>query len=310
MFWGNKFVISVASGKGGIGKSCFAANIGVMMAQMGKRVVLVDADIGAANLHTMVGVAYPEVTLNDFVNGQVLSLEQVMIPTPYDNLRLLSSASDVLSISSPNYKNRQKLVRALQKLEADVIIFDIAAGAHQRAMDFFSLAPFGIIVVGPIPTSLENAFSFLKNLLMRCLLRIFYHDAETRQAIMTMIDPRQKGHIPEFGDLLTELEKRAPEGVRKFRAEFSEEHYRLGIVTNVVKTSAQLAVTDKFAKMVRRYLGLNVLPLGALPYEAAMDASIIERIPHVIKFPAGAYTRNMKSIISAISSNSDLPKKI
>lgn len=300
MFWGKKFVISVASGKGGIGKSCFAANFGIMLGQMGKQVVLVDADIGAANLHTLVGVNYPQTTLNDFVNGQAAELEQVLIPTPYENVRLLSSASDVLSISSPNFKNRQKLARALQKLETDIIIFDIAAGAQQRAMDFFSLAPFGIIIVGPIPTSLENAFSFLKNLLMRCLLRIFYHDAETKAAIMAMIDPRQKGHVMEFSELLREVEKRSPEGAKKFRAEFSEDKYRLGIVTNVVKTSAQMEVTEKFAKMVRRYLGLNVLSLGALPYEAAMDAAIIDRIPYIIRYPSSAYARAMKNVIGAM----------
>ena len=86
----------MAGGKGGIGKSSFAADLGVSLAEQGKRVVLVDADIGAANLHTMVGVAYPDRTLADFFRNPKAGLEKALVETPHKNLKLLSSSSDIL----------------------------------------------------------------------------------------------------------------------------------------------------------------------------------------------------------------------
>jgi flagellar biosynthesis protein FlhG len=302
MYWGNKLVISVASGKGGIGKSCFVSNFGLMLAQNGKRVVIVDADLGAANLHTMVGVSYPAKNLDDFLSGRYADLDSALVDTPYTNLRLLSSASDVLSIASPNYKSRQKLIRSLQKLEADVIIFDIAAGVQQRAIDFFAFAPFGIIIIGPLPTSLENAFSFIKHLLLRCLLREFYHDTETKNAILQLIDPRITGKVIEFDDLLLRIEQRSPALVQHFRESFATDRYTLGVVTNVVRTASQIAVSEKFAKIVRRYLNLNVKALGALPYEPAMDSVICDRTPFIARFPSSPYCRNMKNVVDAVLS--------
>ncbi|MBD3393259.1 MAG: P-loop NTPase, partial [Chitinivibrionales bacterium] len=189
MIWGNKNVLAIGGGKGGVGKSSLAANLGVLLAQRGHAVVLVDADLGAANLHTITGVTYPEKTLDDFIQGRQGSLEDTLLDTPQAGLRLLSSASDVLSIAAPNYTQRQKLLRGIKKLDADTVIFDLAAGTHTRAIDFFSLAPYGIILVEPTPTSLENAYSFVKNLMLRHLMRVFYHEKETREFIKNATDP-------------------------------------------------------------------------------------------------------------------------
>lgn len=95
MYWGEKSVIAVGGGKGGIGKSTFVANLGVSMATRGKNVVVIDADTGATNLHTILGVRSPEKTLDDFLNNQQTDLASTLVDTAYSNLRLLSSASEV-----------------------------------------------------------------------------------------------------------------------------------------------------------------------------------------------------------------------
>src|SRR5512138_3452117 len=113
--WGQKTVISVAGGKGGIGKSSFVANFGVIASQLQKKVTIIDADIGAANLHTLVGVPRPDKTLADFFNNSQTHLDKVLLPTPYPNLSLISSACDILSIIAPNYQMNQKFFSALRK---------------------------------------------------------------------------------------------------------------------------------------------------------------------------------------------------
>src|SRR5205823_10349069 len=80
-------VIAVGGGKGGIGKSLVSANLGIALAQKGKRVVLVDADLGGANLHTCLGVAQPQVTLSDFVSKKVNTLDELMIDVGVPHLK-------------------------------------------------------------------------------------------------------------------------------------------------------------------------------------------------------------------------------
>ncbi len=302
MFWGGKTVIAVGGGKGGIGKSTFVANLGVTMAGKGMDVVVVDADLGAANLHTILGVRFPEKTLDDFLANRQANLADALVETAYPHLRLLSSASDVLSIAAPNYSERQRLFKALQKLDAQAIIFDIAAGTHQRATDFFSLAPFGIILVEPIPTSLENAFSFIKNLLVRGLLRRFYHDKEITAFIQNTVDPRSTEKTLHFVDLLAKLEEKAPGKVVAYRQLFLEGVCKMFIVANSVKNANQSQVADKFARIIKRYLGLSMEVLGTLPYEPAMDDSVINRTPFVIKNPDSGFARGLSDISAKIVS--------
>ncbi|MBN2038022.1 MAG: P-loop NTPase [Chitinispirillaceae bacterium] len=302
--WGQKRVISVAGGKGGIGKSSFVANLGVSLAQRNKKVVIIDADIGAANLHTLVGVPRPGKTLADFFSNSQTSLEKVVLSTPYPNLSLISSACDILSILSPNYQMNQKFFSALRKLDTEVVVFDIEAGTHHRAVDFFALAPIGIIIVEPLPTALENAYLFIKNYLFRFLLRLFYFDPEMKSTIKTMLQPdRMEKQSIHFDRLLRELEAKAPDKIAQFRTFFERQKYRLCIVANSVRDKSQLAIIDNFAKVVKRYLGLTPTILGYLPFELGMDQAIVQRVPFVIKHPTGHYQRCLQNIVTGILSH-------
>ena len=278
--WGNKIAISVAGGKGGVGKSCFTTNLGVAFSQLGKRVLLVDADFGGANLHTLVGIPRPQYTLSDFYNGKKMSLDSVIVETPYENISLLSSADDTLPSLVPDEKIQDKLNDAVHNLDTDVLIFDISSGTHRRALDFFSFTPIGIILIELIPTSLENAFTFIKHLLLRSLLRLFHSDEEMSQFIHKLIDPRNNN----------------------LRDRFSDNNYRMYIVANSVHDPELLPVADKFAKLVKRYLDLNLKILGNLPYEQLMNTAITKRTPFVIKYPESEYMKIMQVIAKNILS--------
>src|SRR5512133_2159016 len=81
-------IIAVGGGKGGIGKSMISANLGIALAGRGKRVVMVDADLGGANLHTTLGIDVPKRTLTDFIERRVKRMEDVITPTGIENLGL------------------------------------------------------------------------------------------------------------------------------------------------------------------------------------------------------------------------------
>jgi len=306
--WHNKQVISVGGGKGGVGKSCFAANLGFSLAHTGKKVVLVDADLGAANLHTMVGIRYAAKTLEDFIKGSCGTVEQAILDTPYPGLRLLSSASDILSLAGPNYKERMRLLKGIDAIDCDVLIFDIAAGTHVRAIDFFSLAPVMVILTEPVPTSLENSFSFLKNLLLRQLLRVFYHDREMRSFIQHALSPGAGEQHVHFSELIEKLEKREPKKLTEYNRRFLNKLNGLFMVANRVKSQAQTQAFDMFMKIVKRYLGLQLRIVGHLPFEADMDNAIITRTPFCSKYPHNGYSLEIQRIVERLQTFRSRPQ--
>lgn len=288
--WKNKKVFSVASGKGGVGKTSFSTNIGIRLANLGSKVLIVDADIGTANIHTLLGIKYPEKTLRDFTSGKVNNIEDALITSDYHDLKILSSAGDILSIAAPNYKERQRLINALNRLDVEYIIFDIPAGASHRAIDFFSLAPVGILIIQPIPTSLENAFAFIKNLLIRHLLRIFYHNSEMNEYLKDAIKQQQQDKPIEFPQLLKVLEERDPGAIALFKKEVYKEGTQLFVVMNSIKNSNQIQVGEKFAEIIKKHLFLETKIIGNLPYDHYMDYAISSRIPFILKYPDSNYT--------------------
>jgi len=161
IFW------SVASGKGGTGKSVLVANLSIALAVLGYKVLVIDADMGGANLHLNLQVDNPEVTLNDFILKRFKSLEDVVIETPCENLKLISGGTGLIGLANLPYQTKLKLIRNINKLDSDFIIVDLGAGTTFNTVDFFNMSNEGIIVSNPEPSSRNNAFAFLKNVVFR-----------------------------------------------------------------------------------------------------------------------------------------------
>ncbi|MGQ9689341.1 MAG: MinD/ParA family ATP-binding protein [Desulfobaccales bacterium] len=146
---------SIGGGKGGVGKSIFALILGLTLARLGQQVILVDADLGGANLHTMMGLRYPEVTLEDFLLRKVDRLEDVVLPSPFEGIGLICGADDFLGAANPTYAQKIRLFKQLEELPADFIIIDLGAGTSFNTLDFFNYSPGKIAVFAGYATSLQ-----------------------------------------------------------------------------------------------------------------------------------------------------------
>jgi len=133
-------IVAIGGGKGGIGKSLVAVTFAIELVRRGMRVVLVDCDLGGANLHSFLGMEYPKETLSDFVLRRVGSLAELVIPTPVAGLGLISGARNSIQVANPMYQQKMRLMRALQHIDADAAILDLGAGTHYNVVDFFLLA--------------------------------------------------------------------------------------------------------------------------------------------------------------------------
>src|SRR5207253_10311126 len=149
-------IIAIGGGKGGVGKSLLAANLGIYLAQLGKRVVLIDADLGGANLHTFVGVERPKVTLGDFFDKRVARIEDCVVATAVKGLGLVSGEGDPLWAANPRPATKNRLINQVREIDTDYLICDLPPGSGFIALDFFLVAHIGILVVVPEPTSVEN----------------------------------------------------------------------------------------------------------------------------------------------------------
>ena len=165
-------VWAIGGGKGGVGKSLVTANLSICLALMGHKVITIDLDLGGANLHTCLGVPIPNVTLSDYLNRRVDSLDELVTKTAVPNLGLISGAQDDLGVANLKQMHKNRFLSNLDELDADYVLFDLGAGTAINTLDFFINSHKGILTVLPEPTSIENTYRFVKSVFYRRLKQI------------------------------------------------------------------------------------------------------------------------------------------
>lgn len=160
---------AIGGGKGGVGKSFVATNLAVCMARNGRNVVIVDGDLGGANLDTLFGCQRPTKTLADFFDRRVERLADIAMPTGVEGLALVAGDSDTLGSANPAHAQKLKLVRHLRTLPCDLVIVDLGAGTSFNTLDLYLAADVGVVVTTAEPTSVQNAFAFVKTATLRAL---------------------------------------------------------------------------------------------------------------------------------------------
>ena len=161
----NARVIAVTSGKGGVGKSSVSINLAVQFTQMGKKVIILDADFGLANIEVMFGVI-PKYNLSDLmVSGREIS--EIITEGP-EGIKFISGGSGIAKLVNLDKEQVKRLVNKMSELEnmADVIIIDTGAGISSTVMEFLVASPETIIVTTPEPTSITDSYALLKALSM------------------------------------------------------------------------------------------------------------------------------------------------
>jgi flagellar biosynthesis protein FlhG len=223
-------IVSVGGGKGGVGKSLVAASLGIELARRGCRVVLVDCDLGGANLHTCLGIDPPRRTLSEFVNHSVERIEEVFVSTGIPNLSLVSGALDHLDAASPSHGQKLRLIRHLQSMDADFAILDLAAGTQKNTLDFFLLADHKVLVLAPEHSAIENAHRFVKAAFWRRL-----RAASSIFGVSHLLDEcLDGGRFRGPAEILEAIQGADEEAGSQLREQMAA--FRPGLVVNQVRT--------------------------------------------------------------------------
>jgi MinD-like ATPase involved in chromosome partitioning or flagellar assembly len=180
-----KRVIAVGGGRGGVGKSTLAVNLAVYFAQLGRSVVLCDADPNGSNLHAMLGLREaPLVPLN-------LDEPQLApIPTPVPGLALLPTTYDVLAMGPIKPTRRSQWQQQFHHVEADYVLLHLGASLGAPSLDLFSSADIGVCVAAPEPVAIESTYGFLRALFSRALRRRLM-----REKLKRKLADRALGHL-------------------------------------------------------------------------------------------------------------------
>lgn len=154
-------VIAVASGKGGVGKTNISVNLGVALQKMDKKVLLLDADMGMANVDVLIGVT-PRYNIGHVLENKC-DIEDALIAGP-ENLTVLPGSSGIDDFIDMNLYKIKQLLKLSSHLEKnyDIIIIDIGAGAHKGVVNFIRAADEVIVVLTPEPTAIMDAYSLIK----------------------------------------------------------------------------------------------------------------------------------------------------
>lgn len=156
-------VITVTSGKGGVGKSSISINLAIQLSRLGKRVVVFDADFGLANIEVMLGIR-PRFNMADLMfRGK--ELKDIVTPGP-ENISFISGGSGIQELARMNRDQVMYLTRKLAELDAyaDVIIIDTGAGISDNVLEFVVSSSEVLLVATPEPTSITDAYALLKAL--------------------------------------------------------------------------------------------------------------------------------------------------
>jgi flagellar biosynthesis protein FlhG len=289
-------VIAVGGGKGGIGKTLVSANLGIALAQAGMRVLLVDADLGGANLHTCLGVGNPSATLSDFVRSNKVQIQDIIIPTGVPQLSLIAGAQDVLDAANLKYAQKQKLLRTLMTQPVDYLLLDLGAGTSFNTLDFFLVADHGVLVVLPEPTAVENAYRFVKAAFFRRMQQV-----ETQYGIEDLVESAlttREGAMRTPHDFIAQVRQHDP--AAGARLERDLQSFRIRLVVNQARTDADMNVGTAVVAAWKKFFGLEMDDLGAIRYDDEAWRAVRKRRPILLERPDSPASQGLQKIAGRI----------
>jgi flagellar biosynthesis protein FlhG len=272
-------VVAIGGGKGGVGKSLVAANVGIFLATLGKRVILVDAAFGAPNLHIFAGVPRPSRSLSEALAAGGPPLAELAVSTYVPGVKLIGGVYDPPWIANPGPAQVRVVAEQLHQLPADWVVVDLGPGLGAPTLELFLEADMSLLVSVPDPTSIELMHRFV------------------RAAFLKRLERKGLGHLAALVEKApTDLEGGTPSALDIYLAAVStqtEIHelreailgFAPHLVINSARSKSDMELGRAVASAARRRLGTPIRYLGHLEYDEAVWASTRRRRPLLIAHP-------------------------
>lgn len=275
-------ILVVGGGKGGVGKTCLAVNVAIEVARKGWRVVLVDADLGCSNIETVLGTQ-SEHRLDDFFHIQGRKdLRPILCETQYRNLWLVPGSTGLVHVANPKYQQKMALIRELRRLDADLIVVDLEAGAHLNTLDFFLISETnGVLVITPEKTSIDNAYKFLRAAVFRRIERFYQapelvvllNRNESLRDFLECVQRTEVYDVPVRQQIARELVALARSIKPKIVVNRAHNAYEAQIAANIL------------AKYARQHLLVELDNLGFVYFDKCVSDAVNSGVPFIVSHP-------------------------
>jgi flagellar biosynthesis protein FlhG len=298
---GVKHVIAVGGGRGGVGKSIVAVNLGVYLAQLGRKVLLIDTDPAGAELHTALGLG-PLSTLSRAPAGPAASSGEdeeedlTAVPTQVPGLSLVPQVYRAGSTVPLRPGRKARWARDLKALEADYVLLDLGAGTQPATLDLFLSADFGICVSAPEPPAIEASYRFVRAAFVRALRRALVKDrfklrlVERAEAELGPL-PAPQALVHAIARYDTALGQLAASELARIRPR---------LVINSARLRADTDLGLAMCDLARRHLGVNFDYVGHIEQDDAVWLSVVHQRPVLIDSPTSKGARNLERIARRI----------
>ncbi len=297
---------AVGGGKGGVGKSVVVSSLAAAIAGAGRRCAVIDIDLGAANLHTLLGVSRPRRTLSHLLTHEVDSLEELMVQTSVKNLWLVSGDQALLEMANPRHSQKEMLLRRIQELDVDHVLLDLGAGTAFNVLDFFLFARRRLVVATPEPTSIDNAEHFLKAALYRSL-RLVARRPDVGAAILRLREGRRGWRIRSARELIALVREVDPSAAKPLEERALA--FTPVLILNQVRTEEQRRIGSQLVANCRERLGILLEFAGALDADPNVPVAVAQQQPVFQAFPHCEFSRQIEALVQRfLRDEGELPR--
>ena len=232
-------------------------------------------------MHTWLGVNSPTKSISEFIEREEQDIKKLLIPTDIPGLNLLSGAKDGVEIANMKHTQKRRFITALRQLDADYIVIDLGAGTAYNTIDFFLLADSQGLIVIPEPTSIENAYRFIKN----SFFRQVFHNSQgfglkhVVNEIMRKDNPHNVNTPKELIDYFNKLGGKATVFIEE-----QIQYFMPKLILNQVRTERDQMVGPAMKKACLKYFNLNVKFIGQVSFDDSVRKSVLERQPLAVAY--------------------------
>ncbi len=279
-------IISIASGKGGVGKTMLATNLGILLAKRGLKVVIADMDIGGADVHVLFGEFNPERTISDFLYRKIANLAEAVCPLPLKNLSIIPGTGDTLATANMRFARKKRLINSLKEIDAEIIIIDVGAGTGFHTLDFFLAADLYLVITTPEPAAILDLYRFVKLAAIRKVVSGFIGYGQVSEALAHQ-------DFASLDEVVAAVEKINPQSREQAEKIIREFIPRL-VLNRVI--GRQTTNIQRLKLTLRQYVGCDIATLGEIPDDPAVTAAIKNYMPVAAHAPAAPAAKALAAV--------------
>lgn len=285
-------LVAIGGGRGGVGKTLLSVNLAVYLAQLGRNVVLVDADPVGSGAHTMLGLERPPFANEDTIQQGPIELTSTTVP----GLKLMPVIYDRTRVGPRRASRASHWLKRIDRIDADYAVLNLGAAMAPSTLDAFHQADVSLCVASPEPPAIEATYRFCKALYARRLRRSLMRERFRLRAVERALDALPP--LPSPRDLVLEIAK-FDESVANIGAAVLQQ-MRPALVVGKTRLRGDLELGPAMSSLAERYLGVSLDYLGYVEQDDAVWLTARRRRPLLIDAPTSKSSRNIERVARRI----------